>query len=139
VAVWVHNVCGGAKFYQDNVANVYGGVQPRSATKITTLSGKTRYADNLVSVNGVYTAVEAKFTSNWSKSIYNPASKVGSKSFAKAVRANQLAQARYYLEHVKQYGGQVIYHSNSQELADHYRDMFSKGGLDMSRIKFVVP
>jgi RHS repeat-associated protein len=133
VAVWVHNVCGGAKYYEDSVTAIYGGAQPQSVRRFM-VGSKLRIADNVRTVNGVRTAVEAKFVTDWSKSIYNPASKVGSKPFAKAVQSNQIGQARDYINEF----GQVVYHSNSKELISYYSQVFSKSGLEMSKIKFVL-
>ncbi|HMP08695.1 MAG TPA: hypothetical protein PJ982_20300, partial [Lacipirellulaceae bacterium] len=126
------NVCGGAKYYEGAVANSFGGVQATNQKTFTTLSGKTRIADRINIVNGTQVPVEAKFTSDWSKSIYNPRSPVGPKPFAKAARANMVAQARDYITKY----GKVIYRSNSQELIDHYTRVFSKSGIDVSKIDF---
>lgn len=77
-------------------------------------------------------AIEAKFVKKWENSIRNPASKIGSKSFAVAEQMKMLHQAKRYSNAFDE----VIYHSNSSDLISHYLKVFQEAGL--TNIRFVL-
>jgi filamentous hemagglutinin len=90
-------------------------------------------ADAVTSVAGKKTAVEAKFVDDWSTSLRNPASPVGSKPWAVSEQQNMVNQA---IKYSSGFEGGVIYHTNSAELAAHYSQAFKNAG--MTNFKFVI-
>lgn len=132
-ALWAHNRCNAWKGYEDGIAGLYGGKQAFKSRTFYTDTGNIRVADRRTVVGGLDTSIEAKHVSNWSKSIHNPNSVVGSKRFAQNAQAKLVGQARDYLDNFDQ----VIYHSNSVDFIAHYTARFQSEGLDMSRIKFI--
>ena len=82
-------------------------------------------ADNVTSVDGKSVAIEAKYVEDWSKSIRNPNSPIGNKPFAVAEQKNVIEQAKDYSSAFDE----VIYHTNSPELKEHYTRIFESSGL----------
>ena len=89
-------------------------------------------ADNVTKIGGKNVAVEAKFVADWSTSIRNPASSIGSKPFAVAEQAQMLEQAKKYSATFDE----VIYHSNSPQLIAYYAELFKMHGL--RNIRFIL-
>ncbi len=121
--------------YEKRVQNVYGGAGAFvSRTFYGVINGKIfkGVADLITKVGSKLVAIEAKYVKNWAKSIRNPASKIGSKSFALKEQAKMLEQAKRYSKEFDE----VIYHSNSQALIDHYSKVFRDAGLN--NIRFVL-
>ena len=87
-------------------------------------------ADRVVDINGRNVTIEAKYVKDWSKSIRNPNSKIGNKQFAIAEQQKMLLQAQKYSNAFDE----VIYHTNSQDLAIHYTKIFQDAGLSNVKI-----
>ena len=87
-------------------------------------------ADRVVDINGRNVTIEAKYVKDWSKSIRNPNSKIGNKQFAIAEQQKMLLQAQKYSNAFDE----VIYHTNSQDLAILYTKIFQDAGLSNVKI-----
>lgn len=82
--------------YEGALLDVYGNV-PYAERQYTTIVNGQRVngvADNVTIVNEQRTAVEAKFVEDWSSSLRNPASSVGSKPWSAAEQTKMVDQAR---------------------------------------------
>ena len=90
-------------------------------------------ADRVVDINGRNVTIEAKYVKDWSKSIRNPNSKIGNKQFAIAEQQKMLLQAQKYSNAFDE----VIYHTNSQDLAIHYTKIFQDAGLSNAKINII--
>ncbi|WP_165525540.1 DUF637 domain-containing protein [Psychrobacter pygoscelis] len=90
-------------------------------------------ADDVTSISGRLTAVEAKYVDDWNKSIRNPLSSIGDKPWAVSEQNKMVEQARKY-SHA--FEGGVIYHTNSTELASYYSQVFKASGV--SNFKFII-
>lgn len=66
---------------------------------------------------------------DWAGSIRNPNSPIGGKPFAAAEQHEMVAQAKRYAAQFDE----VIYHSNSQALIDHYSQVFRQNGINNFR------
>lgn len=88
-------------------------------------------ADGVTQMGGRAVAVEAKFAENWRTSIRNPESAIGQAAFAQAEQLRMLEQARTY----SQAFDEVIYHSNSTRLIQHYSGVFAENGL--TNVRFI--
>ena len=122
-----------ARKYEQQIQDMYGGKLPQSHREYRTMvKGKqvNGIADHVVDVNGKSVAIEAKYVKDWSKSIRNPNSKIGGKSFAIAEQQKMLSQAKKYSNAFDE----VIYHTNSPDLATHYTKIFQEAGLDNIKI-----
>ena len=82
-------------------------------------------ADHVVKMENKTVAVEAKYVDDWDKSLRNPSSKNGAKPWAIKEQQKMISQANKYSKAF----GDVIYHTNSPELANHYTMEFMKSGL----------
>jgi filamentous hemagglutinin len=93
----------------------------------TTINGATvkGVADDIKTTEKGQTAVEAKYVDDWPTSLRNPQSPVGSKPWAVAEQNNMLNQAQKYSSGFDN----VVYHTNSVELATYYTDMFTNAGI----------
>jgi filamentous hemagglutinin len=89
-------------------------------------------ADNVVSINGQSIAIEAKFVDDWSVSLRNPDSINGSEPWAAAEQQNMVDQAAKYSAAFDQ----VIYHTNSVDLATYYQKVFEDANID--NFKFII-
>ena len=108
--------------------------QPRFA-RAYRVGTKVCYTDATYFVNGRRVAGEAKYVGDWSKSIYNPASNVGSRGFAKAVRQGVVKQAQDYLQNFDR----VVLRTNSKEFVNYYSQKFLEAGI-LSQVSFeLVP
>ena len=136
-AVWVHNDYAGTNErgsrYEKKVSRQYGGSQTLKQREYITMNNQRRVADRVATIDGKKIAVEAKHTTNWSESIYNPDSPIGKEPFAVDRQRKIVGQARDYLENFDR----LIFHSNSKRLLKKYGELFSKSGLDMNRITFI--
>ena len=82
-------------------------------------------ADNVATINGKSTAIEAKFVDDWSKSLRNPNSVNGSKPWAVAEQNKVVQQAKAYNE----YFDNVVYHSNNMDFINYYSKVFDEVGI----------
>ena len=89
-------------------------------------------ADNVVQIGGKNTAIEAKYVDDWAASLRNPLSLNGTKPWALAEQRKMLNQAQKYNSAFNQ----IIYHTNSVELANYYSDMFKNAGI--TNFEFVI-
>ena len=89
-------------------------------------------ADNVVQIGGKNTAIEAKYVDDWVASLRNPLSPNGTEPLALAEQQKMLNQAQKYSSAFDQ----VIYHTNSVELASYYSDIFKNAGI--TNFKFVI-
>ncbi|RUL68724.1 hemagglutinin repeat-containing protein, partial [Dyella choica] len=121
--------------YEKAVADLYGS-QPQSAREYTALvDGKevNGIADNVTSIGGKPTAVEAKYVEDWDSSLRNPSSANGDAPWAVAEQQKMIDQARKY---TAGFQGGVIYHTNSPELAAFYTQVFEDAGI--SNFRFII-
>ncbi len=112
---------------------MYRGKLPQSQREYRAMIGGKQVngiADHVVDINGKNVAIEAKYVKDWSKSIRNPNSKIGNKPFAIAEQQKMLSQAQKYSNAFDE----VIYHTNSQDLATHYTKNFQDAGLSNVKI-----
>jgi hypothetical protein len=127
--VWSHNNCA----HELRVIASYGGTRlsqnVRNFRSAFTKTGR-RIADHVIDGTGI----EAKYVTNWAKSIYNPLSKVGKMPFAADVRRKIVEQATDYLSEFKF----LHLHSNSDDFLAAYRNVFASAGLDLSKIRFII-
>jgi hypothetical protein len=86
-------------------------------------------ADNVAVINGKMTAIEMKHVDDWAVSLRNPLSK---EPWAVAEQQRMLVQAERYSKTFDQ----VVYHTNSIELATHYNKVFTEMG--MTNLKFII-
>ena len=115
--------------YEEQIQNMYGGKAAFNSRKYSAIvDGKVvnGIADNVTNIAGKNTAIEAKYVEDWAKSLRNPTSKIGNKSFAVKEQAKVLEQAKKYSNAFDQ----AIYHTNSKEFAEHYGKIFKDAGLD---------
>ncbi|MBI0440445.1 RHS repeat-associated core domain-containing protein, partial [Dickeya dianthicola] len=122
--------CGAkAREYEEKIQDMYGGKLPQSAREYSSIVNGNRVngiADHVVTINGRNTAIEAKYVENWGSSIRNPESAIGNRSFAIKEQENMVAQAQKYSAAFDD----VIYHTNSRELANYYGSLFQDAGLN---------
>jgi len=77
--------------------------------------------------------VEAKFVANWARSLRNPASRAGQSSWGAREQLRMLSQVEKYSEG---FDGDIIYQTNSKDLALQYYRMFREAGF--YRVRFVI-
>ena len=87
---------------------------------------------SVVQIGGKNTAIEAKYVDDWAASLRNPLSLNGTKPWALAEQRKMLNQAQKYNSAFNQ----IIYHTNSVELANYYSDMFKNAGI--TNFEFVI-
>jgi hypothetical protein len=122
------------KVYEAGVRDLYGNVpfgqrQYEALVNGTWVNG---IADNVVQIGGKNTAIEAKFVEDWATSLRNPASPNGAKPWALIEQQKMLDQAAKYNAAFDQ----VIYHTNSIDLATHYSNAFKNAGI--TNFKFMI-
>ncbi|WP_284464133.1 Hint domain-containing protein [Chryseobacterium sp.] len=120
-----------AQQYEDDIQDLYGGAanfNSRQYTAIVDGQLVNGVADNVAVINGKNVAIEAKFVEDWNKSLRNP---LDTKPWAIAEQSKMLDQAKKYSNAFDE----VIYHTNSQELADHYSQVFSQNGITNVRFE----
>lgn len=120
--------------YEVGVRGLYGDVPFSQRQYEALVDGKwvDGVADNAIQMGGKNTAIEAKYVDDWSKSLRNPESPNGAEFWAVTEQKKMLHQAKKY----EAAFDQVIYHTNSYELASHYSAVFSNAGL--KNFKFVI-
>ncbi|WP_231590890.1 hypothetical protein [Grimontia sp. AD028] len=122
-----------AKSYESGIRDLYGDV-PLSQRVYFAPHNKSGvgYADNVASINGRQVAIEAKYTDDWANSIFNPESSKGQLPWAATERARMINQAKNYNSTFDD----IIYHTNSTELATHYSQLLKDNGI--TNFKFVI-
>lgn len=90
-------------------------------------------ADAVTAVDGVDTAVEAKYVADWTQSLRNPDSPAGDLPFAVSEQQAMVDQAAKYSAGFE---GGVIYHTNSVDLANYYSQAFNEAGI--TNFRFVI-
>lgn len=118
--------------YEKEIQNLYGGAANFNARQYSTIvNGKlvNGVADNVANINGKTVAIEAKFVDDWNNSLRNP---LDTKPWAITEQNKMLDQAQKYSNAFDE----VIYHTNSKELADHYSQVFSQNGIN--NVKFEI-
>jgi hypothetical protein len=115
--------------------DLYGGAPFSKRKYEAVVDGETvtGVADNVAMIDGKSVAVEAKYVDNWEMSPRNPDSPVNDLPFAKNEQQAMLDQARKYDNSPFD---QVIYHTNSPQLAEHYTRVFEEAGIE--NFKFVI-
>ncbi len=110
------------KSYETAVRDLYGDVPFGQRQYEALVDGQwvDGVADNVVQIGGKNTAIEAKYVDDWAASLRNPLSPNGTKPWALAEQQKMLNQAQKYNSAFDQ----IIYHTNSVELANYYSDMF---------------
>jgi len=93
---------------------------------------KAKVIAALTTIDGKKTAVDAKYDKDWNSSIRNPNSKIRQKSFSQNEQNNMVIQAKKY---TNSFSGGVIYHTNSEELRDHYTKIFEEVGITNFQFK----
>ena len=122
-----------ARKYEQQIQDMYRGILPQSQREYRAMIGGKQVngiANHVVDINGKSVVIEAKYVKDWSKSIRNPNSKIGNKLFALAEQQKMLSQAQKYSNAFDE----VIYHTNSQDLATHYTKIFQDAGLGNVKI-----
>ncbi len=115
--------------YEKKIQGLYDDLQP-TGFKVE-LDGVTqnRIADAVTEIGDDLVAVEAKFVDDWNKSLRNP---LDINPWAINAQQEMLEQARAY----SSYFNKVIYHSNSQDLINHYSKVFNQNGI--SNIEWIL-
>jgi len=123
-----------AKSYESGIRDLYGEEVPLSQRTYFAPHNKSGigYADNVASINGRQVAIEAKYTDDWENSIFNPESSKGQLPWAAPERARMINQAKNYNSTFDD----IIYHTNSAELATYYSQLLKDSGI--SNFKFVI-
>ena len=124
-----------APSYEAAIRSIYPKISEQARSYRALMDGKwlRGKADTVARIFGKKTGIEIKYVRNWSKSILNPNSPVGSEYFAIRVRERMLLQARMYSNGFK---GGAVYHTNSAELASYYYEIFKNAGID--NIRFIM-
>ena len=120
------------KSYEEGIRELYGGgasFSKRVYTAVVDGRTVTGVADNVVAMGGRSVAVEAKYVEEWSTSLRNPANR----------QPWALAEQKAVMSQAQKYSGafdQVVYHTNSPELAKYYSKAFEDRGL--TNVKFLI-
>ena len=124
-----------ADSYEENVRERYDNATFEEREYQTVVDGKivNGVADDVTTIDGKLTAVEAKYVDSWTKSIRNPFGSIGSWPWSKTEQAKVLAQAKKYSQ---AFEGGVIYHTNSVEFANYYSKVFLANGV--TNVKFLL-
>ena len=117
-----------AKTYEADVRRIYADMPIQSREFRVRIDGQQvrGVADNVAEINGNLVAIEAKYVDNWAASLRNPASPEGGRPWAVAEQQKMIDQAVKYSRGFDQ----VIYHTNSPELANHYSPLFRRAGVN---------
>ena len=116
---------------------MYDGELPQSAREYSAIINGNKVngiADYVVNINGKGTVIEAKYVDHQAKSLRNPESLIGNAPFAIKEQQTMLSQAQKYSASFDD----VVYHTNSPELAAHYNAIFQNAGLNNVSFK-VIP
>jgi hypothetical protein len=124
-----------ARVYENGVRAQYpeGKMAERTFSKVVDGKRVSGVADGAAEIHEETTAIESKYVANWSRSIRNPASRVGKTSWGAREQARMVAQAKKYSEH---FDGGVVYHTNSKELASHFYRVFRSAGI--TKFRFII-
>jgi hypothetical protein len=124
-----------AQTYENGIRGIYSGLtfSERQFTAIVNGVRINGVADDVTTIGGRLTAVEAKYVSNWPDSISNPSSWAGGQPWGLAEQNRMIAQAQAYSAG---FPGGVVYHTNSVELATHYTTVFQNAGID--NVQFII-
>ncbi|MBV1790831.1 hypothetical protein KQ940_22445, partial [Marinobacterium sp. D7] len=120
--------------YEVGVRGLYGDVPFSQRQYEALVDGKwvSGVADNVVTIGGKNTAIEAKFVDDWAASIRNPGSPNGARPWAVVEQQKMLDQATKYNAAFDN----IIYHTNSTDLATYYSKVFTDAGIN--NFKFVI-
>lgn len=124
-----------SRAYEEGIRDLYGNqsLKPRKFPVITENGEAIKIADEVVTIDGLDTAIEAKYVADWSLSLRNPASPMGQQSWAIEEQQKMLDQAKIYSNN---FDGGVIYHTNSRDLAKHYTQIFQN--IEGMHFKFII-
>ncbi|VWD30824.1 two-partner secretion domain-containing protein [Burkholderia contaminans] len=124
-----------AQSYEDAIQGMYSNAEfgERQYTAIVNGKRVNGVADDVTTINGKLTAVEAKYVDSWSNSVRNPDGPNGAMPWALSEQQKMVDQARKY---AAAFDGGVIYHTNSPELASYYSRVFHDA--DIANVKFVI-
>jgi hypothetical protein len=124
-----------AASYEIGVRSLYGDLSISQRRFEFVLNGKhvICVADNIISMDGELTAVDAKYVDDWAMSLRNPASEIGGKPWAVDEQQEMIQQAKAYSLH---FPSGVRYHTNSVDLAAHYTNVFRNFGL--RNFRFII-
>lgn len=124
-----------ARSYEGAVQGMYNNASfgDRQYTAIVNGERVNGIADDVTTLNGRLTAVEAKYVDDWSTSIRNPNGPNGTTPWALAEQQTMVAQAQKYSAG---FDGGVIYHTNSPQFAAYYSQVFKDAGV--ANFKFVI-
>jgi hypothetical protein len=117
--------------YERSVRRLYGDVPFSRRRYVAIVNGRrvSGVADNVAVIGGRDVAVEAKHVDDWASSLRNPANQ---QPWAVGEQRQMVAQAQQYSNAFSE----VVYHTNSPELAAHYSSEFSRVGV--SNFRFVI-
>lgn len=117
------------------VRGLYGGASQAERSFTVIVDGKrvNGVADDITTIGGKSTAVDAKFTGDWATSLRNPNSVNGAKPWAVAEQQKMVTQAKNY---EAAFDGGAVYHTNSTALAQHYSKAFKDAGI--TKFEFIV-
>ena len=122
--------------YEDAIRNIiYANIPHIDGRKfIAMINGepKTGYADYLIIQNKKLIPIEAKYVDDWNKSFRNPEYPILDKPWASGKIDDMLEQATKYSVTFSE----VIYHTNSMELANCYTKLFKEIGVN--NFEFVI-
>jgi hypothetical protein len=121
--------------YEQGVRGLYGNASFQERVYSTLVDGEEvdGVADDVTSVAGKDTAVEAKYVDDWDNSLRNPDSPNGTKPWAVDEQQAMVDQAQKYSN---AFEGGVIYHTNSLDLASYYTSLFNNARI--TNFKFII-
>jgi hypothetical protein len=124
-----------ARAYEAGIRGQYPETTMKDRMFTAVVNGKrvSGVPDTVAEIHGENTAVESKYAANWARSIRNPASRVGQTSWGRKAQESMVAQARKYADN---FGGGVVYHTNSRELAAYYYRVFRTAGI--TKFRFII-
>jgi hypothetical protein len=125
-----------ARAYEAGVRALYPnvGLQARTFSAVVNGERLSGVADTLAEAGTDDEApVEAKYVANWARSLRNPASRAGQSPWGAREQLRMLSQMEKYSEG---FDGDIIYQTNSKELALQYYRVFRAAGF--YRIRFMI-
>lgn len=135
VAVNGRRVIDVAASYEKGIRGLYGeaSLEARKFNAVVDGQRVSGIADDVTEVNGVRTAIDAKYVDDWATSPRNPASSIGKMPWAVDEQQTMISQAQKYSAGFK---GGAIYHTNSTELAAYYAGAFQNAGI--KNVRFII-